>query len=297
MKKISNILKEIVIRTFLGIDYISGKKVGIPALLYHRVLESDIESPVACVTKEMFKKQMKYLKNSGYHSISIEELVSYLKTGKGSCEKAVIITFDDGFEDNYDAIKIAGQYGFTAVLFVSTGFCGKEYDHIPYIGEKTEEEFERSIKQNVYPRISYLGIQELQALSAIGTEVYPHTVHHRQLASASFADQKLEILEAHNFLKSNIQQDFDCFAYPYGMYNENTIECLKEIGYKCAFQVSDGLNKVGDDLFRLKRHNVGNTQSMAYFKLLLTNQYYYYKKAASLFRRRENDNTKRSLAP
>lgn len=69
--------------------------------MYHHVVEEGKEVNKITITTKRFEEDMEYLKTKGYTSISFKELIDY-DEGKGNFpDKPVIITFDDGYEDNY----------------------------------------------------------------------------------------------------------------------------------------------------------------------------------------------------
>lgn len=107
----------------------STKNKGIPVLAYHRIsqdndggLLSNSGSQLISATRGQFLKQMRYLSKNGYQTVLFSDL------DDKNCilpERPVIITFDDGFSDNYDiASKVLEEFGFKAVFFISTDYIG-----------------------------------------------------------------------------------------------------------------------------------------------------------------------------
>jgi len=98
--------------------------VGIPILVYHRVcdLQSDVLTPgKMSVSVSAFSEQMKYL-STHYHSLSIDHLAEHLIMGKALPSKCVVITFDDGYLDNYiNAYPILKRNNMQATFFISCG--------------------------------------------------------------------------------------------------------------------------------------------------------------------------------
>lgn len=95
---------------------------GIPVLMYHHVSPSP---GLVTVSPETFRAQMAWLAQHNYRSIGAGELAGFL-AGAPLPEKSVMITFDDGYLDNYlYAHPILQAYGFKAVLFVITGWLGE----------------------------------------------------------------------------------------------------------------------------------------------------------------------------
>lgn len=86
------------------IDRFEGKNLiipkGIPVLCYHAM--GDDKTNTLYVSEEKFKEQMDYLKNNGYFTLNIKEFQDYILNNKPVPEKSVLITFDDGYANNYD---------------------------------------------------------------------------------------------------------------------------------------------------------------------------------------------------
>ena len=101
----------------------SGKAL---VLTYHGVLETGSENYVNrnCVSREMFEKQMLWLKRN-YHPVRLSDLVEMLKGKKSLPENAVAVTFDDGFRNNYKvAFPVLKKYEIPATIFITTDFIG-----------------------------------------------------------------------------------------------------------------------------------------------------------------------------
>ena len=91
----------------------------IPILMYHSI--SYEKGNTVRVPKENFKEQMKYLKDNNYTTLNLDELYIYMKTGKIIPKKPIVITFDDGYKDNYtNAYPILKEFKLKATVFVIT---------------------------------------------------------------------------------------------------------------------------------------------------------------------------------
>lgn len=275
-----SLFKTFWINLFLFLSKINFKK-GIPVLIYHRVLDNNSDKRIAFVPESVFRNQMRLLKKWGYQTVDAETLTNFIAGKAKISTKSVVISFDDGFSDNLNAIKIAKEYDFSCVLFVATSFIGKSYSHIPYYGNRS-----LNLKETKLPeqKLVYLNVDQLKELKSMGTDILPHTAHHVCLPKSSYQEQICEIQESFIQLEKILGPIYKSFSYPYGMHNEETIAILKNLGFKSAFEVSDGLNHYNENnSFKIRRHNVGNTESKSYFKLLLTSEYKYYRKMAKIF--------------
>ena len=164
---------------------------GIPVLNYHQVEEKD-GNPLT-LWPDQFEAQMAYLADEGYTTITIDEMMDALEGGAPLPEKPVIITFDDGYADNYEyAYPILKKYGFKATIFLIYDFT------------------------NTYPNyLTWAQIDEMKASGLIRFE--SHTMTHANLAElTSYDDLHHEIADSHDLLSEKLGYDMHYIAYPGG---------------------------------------------------------------------------------
>ena len=96
---------------------------GIPVLMYHKV--GDDKDNDAVIREDLFREQMKFLKDNGYNPLTMEQLYEYVVNGAAVPEKPVVLTFDDGYADTYSIVyPIMKEYGFPATVFINPGDIG-----------------------------------------------------------------------------------------------------------------------------------------------------------------------------
>ena len=117
-------------RDFGKIGTAKAKKVTV--LMYHRIIDrKDLkehhfdksgELHDTIVTLQNFEEQMRYLKEQGYTTLTMPEFQSYMEEELEVPAKSVLITFDDGFKDNYiNAYPVLKKHKFHATIFLITG--------------------------------------------------------------------------------------------------------------------------------------------------------------------------------
>ncbi len=95
----------------------------IPILTYHSI---DNSGSVISTTPERFRSQMQYLSDSSFNVISLNEIATCIREKQPFPSRSLAITFDDGFKNNYDiAYPVLKEYGFSAIIFLVTGYCGR----------------------------------------------------------------------------------------------------------------------------------------------------------------------------
>ncbi|MCM8783416.1 MAG: polysaccharide deacetylase family protein [Candidatus Omnitrophica bacterium] len=103
-------------------------KYSIPVLLYHSISDND---NLLSVKPDNFKKQVAYLKKANYRIIKLDEFLEIMESRKKIPRKTVVITFDDGYKDNFTyAYPILKECNFPAIIFLITGKVGKEIDFL-----------------------------------------------------------------------------------------------------------------------------------------------------------------------
>ncbi len=214
--------------------------VEIPILLYHIVddLLSEKEKD-NCVTKESFEKQVKYLARKGYKAISLKELCDAFTGSTQLPEKPIIISFDDGYKDNYiNAFPVLKDYGFTATIFIVTGLIGSTniWD-----------------KDRGFPQRPLLSWHEIEHMKGYGISFEAHTHSHQHLTKVNEDRLILELVENKEIIENRLGGNCDFFAYPYGEFNNGVRKKVDELGFRAACSVRVGLNRTGDDLLALKR--------------------------------------------
>lgn len=200
---------------------------GVPILAYHQVSEID---EIYSVSGKQFEEQMSYLSSNGYTAISLGDLFAVYEGKATLPNKPIIITFDDGYEDNLlAALPIMEKYHMRATIFVASGLVG------------TTE---------------YLSWQQILELQEKNTEIGSHTMSHLGLSSLTPEQQQREIVDSKTLLEQHISRPVLFLAYPYGAFSPVTEQLLKEAGYKGACSGIPGLNHKEGDVYALKRVNV-----------------------------------------
>lgn len=226
----------------------SLSSIWIPILCYHRVCpikERGPDSPSLCLTPEQFSKQMFLLKVFGYHPITVQNLIAALEERKLPPSKAVCITFDDGYKDNYlYAFPILKRFSYPATIFLVTEFIGMK----------------NSWDSGAVPLLNMNEIEEMMLYGEF--EFGSHTERHLDLSQADETLVKKEL----EFSKKKIEEitsRFDIpFCYPYSRLNPLAKELVKEAGFICGFAGDEGPMEQKQDLFQLMRIQIFPSTSL-----------------------------------
>ena len=219
---------------------------GVPVLNYHQV-EQKNGNPLT-LWPDQFEAQMAYLAEEGYTTITIDEMMDALEHGTPLPEKPVIITFDDGYADNYEyAYPILKKYGFKATIFLIYDFT------------------------NAYP--NYLTWEQIDEMKQSGLIRFEsHTMTHANLAELDSADElRHEIADSHDLLSEKIGYDMHYIAYPGGRVNPEIEEITRAAGYRGGFTVHYGLSTPTEGRYQMDRIPIfgANMHTLTRFKLRL----------------------------
>lgn len=213
---------------------------GVVILHYHSVNYAQGRESLIAVTPEDFAWHLAYLEKAGYNVVTLAQAVAYLEGEKKLPPKAVAITFDDGYQDNYTlALPLLKKRGFPATVFMVTGEIGgvNSWD-IP----------------KGYPSLNLLDWEEIALLEERGVSVMPHSVHHLNLTKLPPAEALGELVESKAVLEERLGGERPYFAYPYGSLNQKVVDTVQTAGYKGAFTSSPGTNVFGKtDIYRIRR--------------------------------------------
>ncbi len=227
-------MKPILLRLCIAVLIIFGfamlafysKPSGIPVLNYHQI--NDVDENLLTVSTSEFETQMAWLEENGYQTITVSELLDFLD-GKGSLpERPVLITFDDGYIDNYQcAFPILKKHNMKACIFLISEYV------------------------SLYP--NYLTWEQLSEMQSSGIEFGSHTVDHNVLTELSPNSVNHELADSKDLLEKRLKRRIEVLAYPCGFTNEYIKSRVNASGYRAAFTVNLGNVHTGDDLYALNR--------------------------------------------
>lgn len=199
---------------------------GIPVLSYHQINDMDCNAMTVPVAE--FERQMAYLHDTGWHTITPDQLTDYMNKGTPLPPRPVLITFDDGYRDNYEnAFPILQRYNMTATIFLVSDFMGR---------------FDK-----------YLTWPQVQEMSEAGIYMGSHTLSHFQLTDLSDEELHQQLEGGKLAVEWKTLQFAEYLAYPCGSYNDKIIEACRQCGYKGGFTVNYNLVHAGDNPWLLSR--------------------------------------------
>ncbi len=216
------------------------RSFGASVLIFHKI--NDHDKSVITASTTLFEQVVETLAGD-YNVISLESLIERLEEKKKITRKAVVITFDDGYEDNslYGA-QILKKYNIPATFFLTTG----------YVGTKRHFPWEEGAKETK----SMMDWNEVRELAKMGFDIGGHTMNHVNLGEVSLDETEREIRGCKEKIEDEIGQEVNKFAYPFGGKNamrEEVVELVKKAGFMCCCSGYGGKVANGSDPFHLQR--------------------------------------------
>lgn len=231
--------------------------VQLPVIMYHSILKDEARAGPYVLSPSALEADLDYLQHNGYETVTVSELVDFVD-GKGELpEKPVLITFDDGFYNNYlYAYPLLAERDMQAVVSV--------------IGEQTALYTENG-QENAY--WSYLSAGRLVEMQESGVfEIGNHSfdLHDDSVRKGCLKKRGESLSQYRQMLAEDTRQAQTylaesgltpplCYAYPYGAYSEETEGILKELGFRCTLSCEERQNIISpgdpDCLYLLGRYN------------------------------------------
>lgn len=220
---------------------------GVSVLMYHMI--GSEKGNDAIMSADNLRWQLEYLRDNGYHPITMQELCDYVTKQAPLPSKPVCLTFDDGYEDNYTIVyPMMKEFGFPWTVFVITGDVGKPN------------------------RMTWEQLNEMADSRAV--TIASHTVTHPRLHNLPPEEVRREIAGAQQALKEHLGIDNPWIAYPYGDYDETVDGIAREAGIRLAVTTDAGRVHAGSYPYELRRVWIGNQVDEAHFRDRLTRDDY-----------------------
>ena len=221
----------------------------VPILMYHYISDppagADEYRTDLSVSPAAFREQMTYLRDNGYTPVDLYALSTAIVGYTELPDKPVIITFDDGYIDNYhNAFPILEEFGFVGTFFVISEFVDRG-------------------------REGYMNWGMIEEMARAGQRIESHSRTHPDLTRKDHDGLIWEILGAQETIAAHIGYRPRYFCYPGGDYNEATIQVLRDLDYWGAVTTASGSWHGFNNRFEWERLRLHNFTTMADFVRLV----------------------------
>ena len=251
---------------WIAFNNVEDDPIFVPIIMYHSIVDNPSRMSDYIVSPEIVENDLKYLKDNGYTSVSVEDIVNYVHYNKPLPEKPVVITADDGFYNNsYYLIPLLEKYDMNATVSI-----------VGYYSEYI------SVNDPHVPEYSYLTWEDIKDMNKSGRiEFGNHTYNmhsddnRKGCAKLSYETEE-EYAEMFNndiglmqsLMKINTGITPVVFAYPFGYISKESVPLLKNLGFSAALNCFEKPNYITHDescLFELNRYNRSSKMSTEEF--------------------------------
>jgi len=220
---------------------------AVPILMYHRII--DIPGDRISMPPEKFAAQMRYLRDHGFHAVSLAALHRHLAESVPLPSRPVVLTFDDGYEDNLTtALPILREYGMTGTVFVISGWVGRM------------NEWEAG-----QPRCRLMTWEQLAEWHRAGMEIAAHTMTHPHLPRLTDEEIAKELISCKQVIEERLGIPVNFLCYPYGDVDAGVKRITQECGYLGGVAIFENAPILRDDPYALRRVVMSARQTLGQF--------------------------------
>ena len=247
-------------------------RIKVPIIMYHSILKDKKRNNKYVISPSQLESDMLYIRENGYTTIFVSDLVSYVYDNVPLPDKPIILTFDDGDYNNLTyAYPLLEKYDMKAVISI--------------VGKYTDT-YSKSDEANL--NYSYLRWKDINDLMQDGCIEFQNHTYNLHSTSKRQGSKKLpyESVSAYADVFTNdllkLQDEFEkncngykpnTFTYPLGAVSKDSIPLIKELGFKASLSCTSGVNYITKNpecLYLLKRNNrVGSMSTERFFSKLL----------------------------
>jgi peptidoglycan/xylan/chitin deacetylase (PgdA/CDA1 family) len=212
------------------------REVRVPILMYHHVQDPPASANAVrrdlSVSPKQFEKQLSYLKQEGYQSVTLNDLTLHVTLGEPLPDKPIILTFDDGYADAYTgAFPLLRRFGFSGTFFLVTA---------PLDADNPD----------------FVTWTQVEEMHAAGMTFEPHSFDHPDMRNRDFDFVVFQVMASKEAIEDRTNEQCRFFAYPSGRYDQFVIDVLRSADFWGGVLTAQGATHSGDDLFRLRRVRV-----------------------------------------
>jgi peptidoglycan/xylan/chitin deacetylase (PgdA/CDA1 family) len=220
----------------------------LPILMYHYTgplpPNADIFRKDLTVSAALFESHLKHFAEEGIETVTLDRLFEHLEGGRPLPPKAVALTFDDGYLDNYEvAFPLLRKYGMVGTFFVTTGFTDTP---------------------------GYMTWEMLAEMAEAGMAIEAHSVTHADFTKITPAQLARELAAPKSQIEEHLGRPSRFLAYPGGRFDPAVVRATKAAGYTAAVTTQHGTRHTAAGPFELVRVRVRGGESVAQLAAKMT---------------------------
>ena len=247
--------------------------IELPIIMYHGILKDKRLQGKYVISPYTFEDDLKYINDNGFSTIFMDDLINYVYNDVPLPEKPIMLTFDDGYYNNYVyAFPLVKQYSCKMVLSP--------------IAIETDKFSEEESISPVYGHCSWDNLKEMKDSGLVEIQNHTYNLHKRskmRIGAKKCSNESLDhyrgtlstdVLRAQEEITNHLSITPTTFVYPFGSYSKCSTDILKDLGFKASISCEEKINKITKDpnrLFGLNRFlRPSGIKSEKYFKKILS---------------------------
>jgi len=216
---------------------------SIPVAMYHHVSMSDRELNVK---PDIFEDQLRVLSRKGWKSITGDEFLNFIRDPKGKPKKCVLLTFDDGFADNFVfAYPLLKKYGMKAMLFIATDFIDEnDVERDGFVSLTHNDAWDLAFTdRRSEVMCTWKEIEEMHDSGVM--DIQSHGMSHCTpdlITQKKYEALRDDLTIGKAILEERLSKKILHFAWPRGHFDEEAIKIAGEVGYQALYTTERGAN-------------------------------------------------------
>lgn len=234
----------------------ADKSVTLPIIMYHSVVDNAEKRGKFVITPEELETDLKYLVENGYETVFMSEVISYVESGTNLPEKPIVLTFDDGYYNNYCYLfPLLKKYNLKAVISI--------------VGSFTDLYTQEADKNPEYAHLSWDNVNEMMDSGLVEFQNHSYNMHStdkgrngsKKKSGESAAEYKTALSDDLILLQNEFIEHTGytplVYTYPFGSVSEASFEIIKKLGFKASLSCENKTNYIKqgdkDGLYMLNR--------------------------------------------
>lgn len=225
-------------------------------LIFHEVVTDTRVEGDTVISLANFSEEMQLLADEGWATISIDELVRYMKGEITLPANAVVLTFEDGWKSVLNATPVLERLGFKASFMIIPG-NGIGGDYLGW------SDIEKLAKNPRFEIVSHTMSHPWDERNNLVTWVQDKANERGR------QDALYELSESKRVLEQRLARTVPHLAWPAGWFDDSLVKLAQEAGYTALLTTESGLNRRGDDVLRIRRTFVNGACDLLTFRRTL----------------------------
>ncbi len=245
-----------------------GEEVRLPIIMYHGILKEEKRQGKYVISPQLFEQDLRYLQEQGYNTVVMQDIIDYVMEGKPLPDNPIMLTFDDGYYNDYVyAFPLLREYNSKMVFSP--------------IGRYTDQYSESSEHNANYSHATWDDINEMIGTGLVEVQNHTYNMHANEGGRKGCMRKKGEAVEEYQrVLREDVEKMQNrmremtgitptTFTYPFGAMSKEALPVLKELGFQATLTCESRMNTLTRDpdcLYGLGRYlRPSGTDSKTYF--------------------------------